>query len=121
MALDNSSPISNLTHKESAQGNSMIVEFEETLKRIDEELGINSETEDLVSIPVLVDAPFEFPMARDSVSHTILAQLVKSDGIAQSIGPIVLPNSVGSPQREKKGNINGPKPQEQGIWVTTCN
>ena len=51
----------------------MMMEFEETLKKIDEELGLNSETEYLVSIPVPVDAQFEIPVVRDSVSHTISA------------------------------------------------
>lgn len=73
VAPENSSLISKLTHKESAQGNSMMMELEETLKKIDEELGLNSETEYLVSIPVPVDAQFEIPVVRDSVSHTISA------------------------------------------------
>ena len=73
VASENSSSILKLSHKESAQGNSMMMEFEKTLKKIDEELGLNSETEYLVSIPVPVDAQFEIPVARDSVSHTIFA------------------------------------------------
>lgn len=48
--LENTGLISNLTHKESAQGNSMITGFEETLQKIDEELGLNSVSEDSVSI-----------------------------------------------------------------------
>lgn len=95
----------------------MRTDFEETLQKIDEELGVNSVTEDSVSIPVTVDAPFENPLARDPVSLMGSAQVVKSEGPTQPIGPILLPDSRESPQKEKKGKGNGPKPIEQGTWV----
>lgn len=104
--LENTSPMSNLTHKESAQENSMMTEFEEILLKIDEELGLNYVSKDSVSIPVPVDAPFENLIARDSESNTISAQLGKPDGIAYPIGPLILSDLVGSSLMEKKGSAN---------------
>lgn len=95
----------------------MMADFEETLQKIDDELGLNSAAEDSVSILVTIDAPLEIPSARDSVSHSISTQLLKPEGKDHPIGPILLPNSVESPQAKKKGLATGLKPKEQGTWV----
>nr|POF05227.1 hypothetical protein CFP56_68483 [Quercus suber] len=102
------------------QRNLMTTAFEETLQKIDEEIGLNTEKEereDLVSIPESTTAPFEILVARNATSHINPTQLVKPEGKAQPIGSILLSDSVESPPEKKKGKSTGSKPKEQGTWI----
>lgn len=46
-----------------------------------------------------------------------MAQLVRTEDKAHFFKPITLVDSMGSLKAEKKSNLSGSKPKEQGTWV----
>lgn len=104
----------NLSYKERLPENLMTLDFKETIKKIDEELGFNPVTEDAVPILVHKFDSFENPLVRVFNSTTDVTHLVKPKEKAHLSEPITLFGSTGSPKVEKKSKVGVPKPKEQG-------
>ena len=96
----------------------MTPDFEETLRKIDEDLDFNPATVDAAPTPLKKIVSFEKPPARDCKSTTKVAQVAKPNGKAHITEPISLPKTTENAKAIKKIKVRAvPKPKEQGTWV----
>ena len=72
-ALETSGLDGNMSHKESINENGTMPNFEETLQKIDEELGITTVTKDAISKSVKGHNSFEFQLVQESTPFTDVA------------------------------------------------
>lgn len=96
----------------------MTPDFEETLRKIDEDLDFNPATVDAAPMPLKKIVSFEKPPARDCKSTTKVAQVAKPNGKTHITEPISLPKTTENAKAIKKIKVRAvPKPKEQGTWV----
>nr|POE61475.1 hypothetical protein CFP56_37779 [Quercus suber]POF24230.1 hypothetical protein CFP56_12645 [Quercus suber] len=113
-APEKSVPVRKVSLKESINDNELRPEFEETLRKIDEEIGVTSVMDAAVSKSVKGRESFESQTVWESTPLSDVAQQGITEEKAHLIKPTILAAPAGSPKKEKQ---NGIKPKEQGTWV----